>query len=145
MQEMPQFGDMPEAIRTIMKSSIEQAKKAFNTFIGTSEKMMHSFDSSASVSSESLKALNDKIAQFTRENAEANFTLALRLADARQLSDVVEMQNAHVRAQMEAYSRQMEELRELTTQVVKESARQTSTAMQETMNKMPVNPATFNG
>lgn len=140
MPQMPQFADMPDSIRSIMKSSIEQAKKAFDTFISTSEKMMQSIDATSSTTTESLKALNEKIAQFTRQNAEANFNLALRLADARQMSEVVEMQNAHVREQMETFSRQLEELRELTTKVVKESARQTSTAMQETMNKMPVNP-----
>ncbi len=142
MPQMPQFADMPDSIRSIMKSSIEQAKKAFDTFISTSEKMMQSIDVTSSTTTESLKALNEKIAQFTRQNAEANFNLALRLADARQMSDVVEMQNAHVREQMETFSHQLEELRELTTKVVKENARTTNTAVQNAMNNMP---NTFSG
>ena len=99
--------------------------------------MMSNVDTTSSAAADSLKAVNDKIAQFTKENAESNFAFAMRLADARQLSDVVEMQNAHVRAQMEAFSRQLEELRELTAQIVKESARTTNSAVQETINAMP--------
>jgi hypothetical protein len=96
--------------------------------------MAQNLDITHSATAEGLKSLNEKIATFTRQNAEANFNLALRLADARQLSDVVEMQTAHVRDQMEAFSRQIEELRELTTQVVRESGRQTSAAVQTAMH-----------
>lgn len=137
MQEMPQFAELPDSVRSIMKSSIEQAKKAFDTFAGTSEKIMQSFDVSTSSTTEGMKAFNEKIANYTRQNAEANFNLALRLADARQLSEIVEMQNAHVREQMETYSRQLEELRELATKVAKENTQTTSSAVQDTMNNMP--------
>lgn len=122
MQEMPQFAEMPESVRNIMKSSIEQAKKAFDTFISASEKAMGGLDSSSSVTSEGLKTLNEKIAEFTKANANANFRYAMKLADAKQFSEVVEMQNAHVREMMDSFTKQMEELRELMTGVMKSSA-----------------------
>ena len=34
----------------------------------------------------------------------------MQLADARHLSEIVELQNAHLRNQMETFSRQLEEL-----------------------------------
>ena len=74
-------------------------------------------------SADSLKTLNEKVASFTKQNAEANFNLAIRLADARQLSDIVELQNAYMREQMESFSRQLEELRELTVKALKEGSR----------------------
>ena len=57
----------------------------------------------------------------------------MRLADARQLSDIVELQNAYMREQMETFSKQLEELRELTVKAVKEGSRATSTAVQAPM------------
>ncbi len=134
MQQTPNFAELPDSIRSIMKSSIEQARKAFDSFVATSENMLHGLDTSANPVADSLKSLNEKVAAFTRQNAEANFNLAMRLADARQLSDIVELQNAHMREQMETFGRQLEELRELTVKAVKEGSRVAGSAVQSPMN-----------
>ncbi len=126
MQELPQFAEMPESIRNIMKSSIEQAKKAFDTFIAASEKAMSGFDTSSNVTADNLKLMNEKIAEFTKANANANFRYAMKLADAKQLSEVVEMQNAHVREMMDSFTKQIEELRDIVTNIVKQSAQTAS-------------------
>jgi phasin len=133
MQDLPQFAEMPESVRSIMKASIDQARKAFDTFIAASQKTMAGFEGSSNSTTDGLKQLNDKIAEFTRMNAEANFKFAMKLADAKQFSDVLEMQNAHARELMDTFARQLEEMRELTTTVVKQSA-QNVTA---NMPKMP--------
>jgi len=140
MQNTPNFAELPDSIRSIMKSSIEQARKAFDTFASSSEKILQGLDTSANPVADSLKHLNEKIALFTRQNAESNFNLAMRLADARQLSDIVELQNAHVREQMETYTRQLEELRELTMKAVKDGSKAASTVAQSPMNAAPQNP-----
>ena len=136
MQNTPNFAELPDSIRNIMKSSIEQARKAFDTFVASSEKMLQSVDTSSMPAAEGLKQLNEKIAAFTRQNAESNFNLALQLTDAKQLSDIVELQNAHLRAQMETFSRQLEELRELTMKAVKDGTK----AVQSAATSMPSNP-----
>ncbi len=122
-QQTPNFAELPDSIRGIMKSSIEQARKAFDSFVSTSENMLHGLDTSSNPVADSLKTLNEKVASFTKQNAEANFNLAIRLTDARQLSDIVELQNAYMREQMESFSRQLEELRELTVKALKEGSR----------------------
>lgn len=134
MQQTPNLAELPDSIRSIMKSSIEQARKAFDSFVTTSENMLQGLDTSANPVADSLKSLNEKVAAFTRQNAEANFNLAMRLADARQLSEIVELQNAHMREQMETFSRQLEELRELTVKAVKEGSRAATSAMQPPVN-----------
>jgi hypothetical protein len=129
MQEMPQFAEMPESVRNVMKSSIEQAKKAFDSFIGASQKAMQGMEASPSAQAGGLKELNDKIAEYTRLNADANFHYAMKLADTRQLSDVVELQNAHVRETMDRFTKQLEDLRELMTTVMKQSAQNVTSTM----------------
>jgi phasin len=140
MQNTPNFAEFPDSIRNIMKSSIEQARKAFDTFAASSEKILQGLDTSANPVADSLKHLNEKIANFTRQNAESNFNLAMRLADARQLSEIVELQNAHVREQMETFSRQLEELRELTAKVVKDGSKVASASAQSPINVAAQNP-----
>jgi phasin len=129
MQDMPQFAEMPESVRNIMKASIDQARKAFDSFIAASQKTMSSFEGSSSNTSEGLKQLNDKIAEFTRMNAEANFRFAMKLADAKQFSEVLELQNGHARDLMDTFAKQLEELRDITTTVVKQSAQNVTAAM----------------
>lgn len=133
MQDMPQFAEMPESVRSIMKASIEQARRAFDTFIAASQKTMSNLEGTSSTTTDGLRHLNEKIAEFTRMNAEANFQFAMKLTDAKQFNDVIEMQNAHARELMDTFSKQLEELREVTTQLVRDSA-QTVTA---NMPKMP--------
>lgn len=127
MQEMPKVGEMPEPMRQVMKSSIEQARKAFETFISASQQAMASIDTSSTPASHSMKMLNQKIAEFTKANAEANFDLAMKLADAHDMKDIVELQNQHVRQQMDTFAQQLEELRRLTTEVVTEAASKAGT------------------
>ena len=140
MQNTPNFAELPNSIRNIMKSSIEQARKAFDTFVASSEKMINSVDTSSMPAADGLKQLNEKITAFTRQNAESNFNLAMQLTDARHLSEIVELQNAHLRNQMETFSRQLEELRELTMKTVKEGTKATSATLQNAASSMPSNP-----
>ena len=67
MQNTPNFAELPDSIRNIMKSSIEQARKAFDTLVASSEKMLQSVDTSSMPAAEGLKQLNEKIAAFTRQ------------------------------------------------------------------------------
>ena len=112
--EMFQKAEIPEAFRTMFRSSVEQARKAFDAFADSSEKTMQSFDfASAAPGGSAIREINDKIANITRTNADANFDLAMKLADAGDVSKVLELQTDHARKQMEAYAKQMEELRDL--------------------------------
>jgi hypothetical protein len=69
-----------------MKTSIERAKRAFDSFASTSEKTWKSLETTSQSARVGLTALNTKIAEITRNNAEANFALALKLAESSDLA-----------------------------------------------------------
>ena len=124
MQEMPNFTEMPEPMRNIMKASIDQARKAFESFIASSQQAMANFETpGGNPAMDGVKQFNEKIAEFTRKNADANFHFAMKLADAKHVSDVLEMQNNYMRNLMDRYAKQLEELRSLTTKIVQDSAK----------------------
>lgn len=129
MADMSQFAEIPDPVRNIMKASIDQARKAFEAFYGASQNAMSNFEGAPNLPGGAFKQLNEKIAEFTRLNADANFRLAMKLADARQISDVVEIQSKHVHELMETYARQLEEIRELTGRVVKDAAQNATSVM----------------
>ena len=75
--------EMPESVRDLMKLSIEQAKQAFETFAATSERAWKSLETTSQIAGAGIRSLYEKIAEITRNNAEANFALALSLQKAR--------------------------------------------------------------
>ena len=113
--------EIPESMRDLMKMSIEQAKRAFDTFASTSEKTWKSLETGSQSARVGLTALNAKIAEITRENAEANFGLALKLTDTKDLNQAFDLQTQHARKQMETFGHQLEELRDLASQIIQES------------------------
>ena len=104
-----------------MKLSIEQAKRAFEAFIATSEKTWKSLENTSPSGRASLYALNAKIVEITRRNAEANFALAMRLAESKDIHQAMELQSWHVREQMETFVHQLDEMRDLTAQIIEEA------------------------
>jgi len=113
--------EIPEPLRNMMKISIEQAKRAFDTFVTTSENTWKSIENSSQAARASLQALNTKIADITRSNAEANFALVMKLAESKDIQQAMELQSEHARNQMEAFARQLEELRDLATKIIQEA------------------------
>ena len=113
--------EIPESLRHLMKMSIEQAKQAFDTFVSTSEKTWKSLETTSQSARVGLQALNTKIADITRSNAEANFALAMKLAESRDINQAMELQSQHVRKQMEAFVHQLEEMRDLAAQIIQEA------------------------
>jgi hypothetical protein len=130
MQEIPNLTEIPEPMRNMMKATIDQTRKAFEAFISASQQAMNTFDTGSNPSTAGLKQLNEKIAEFTRANADANFAFAMKLADAKQVNDLIEMQSSYVRDLMDSYGKQLEEIRMLTTKVVQDTTKSATSAAQ---------------
>ncbi len=119
--------EVPDAVTDLVKLSIEQAKRAFDTFVATSEKNLKAFEAASQSARSSLHELNAKIAEITRENTEANFALAMRLAESKDFKQALELQSEHAKKQMETFARQLEQMRDLAAQLI-ENAKQAATS-----------------
>jgi hypothetical protein len=104
-----------------MKVSIQQAQRAFETFAATSETTWKTMESVSQPASAGMRALNEKIAEITRGNANANFALALKLAESKDIVQAMELQTEHARKQIDAFVRQLEEMHALATKVIQDS------------------------
>jgi phasin len=113
--------EFPEPLRDLMKMSIEQARRTFDTFAASSEKAWKSLETTSQSARVSLQQLNTKIAEITRANAEANFNLAMKLAECKDVSKAMELQSEHVRSQMDKFVHQLEEMRDLTTKIIQDT------------------------
>jgi phasin len=113
--------EVPDSFRDLMKISIEQARRAFETFAASSEQTWKSLETSSQTASSGLRSLNEKIAEITRNNAEANFALAMKLTESKDVGEAMELQTEHARKQMENFVHQLEEIRDLAAQVIQDS------------------------
>jgi hypothetical protein len=110
-----------EPLREMMKLGIAQAQHAFEIFVATSEKTWRSLENVSPLGRAGLFALNAKIAEIARKTAEAHFALANRLAGAKDLHEALELQNRHMKQQMDAFAEQLEEMRDLVARIVEEA------------------------
>jgi hypothetical protein len=53
------------------------------------------------MASSGLRSVNEKIAEITRSNAEANFALAMKLDESKDVGQAMELQTEHAGKQME--------------------------------------------
>jgi hypothetical protein len=66
-----------------------------------------------------FKAVQDRAIRFVKQNAEAGFTLASSLANAKDIKDAVDLQSHFAQRQMQTYARQAQELGRLMTDAAK--------------------------
>ncbi|MGH6865333.1 MAG: phasin family protein [Methyloceanibacter sp.] len=128
--------EIPDALRDLMKMSIEQAKRAFDTFAATNEKTWKSLDTASQSARSHFYELNTKIAEITRRNAEANFALAMKLAESKDVGQALDLQREHTTKQMETFVRQLEEMRDLATKIIQEGGAAAAAAGNEAAKRM---------
>jgi hypothetical protein len=113
--------EFPGALRDLFKLTIEQCRRSFEMLVTTSEKTWEGIQASTPPGRGSMQPLMGKVVEITRANAEANFSLALKLADSMDTKQAMELYTEHARKQMEAFARQFEEVAELATTLIKNS------------------------
>jgi phasin len=109
MQYTPEF-EIPSTVREIAGRSVEQAKDAYGRFVDAAKQAQDMVAKSTDVMTTGAKEMNEKVFSFTETNARAAFEVASRLAQARDVKEVLEIQTQFARSQMEAYAQQAQEL-----------------------------------
>lgn len=109
MQYTPEF-EIPATVREIAGRSVEQAKDAYGRFVDAAKQAQDMVAKSTDVMTTGAKEMNEKVFTFTETNARAAFEVASRLAQARDVKEVLEIQTQFARSQMEAYAQQAQEL-----------------------------------
>jgi phasin len=109
MQYTPEF-EIPSTVREIAGRSVEQAKDAYGRFVDAAKQAQDMVAKSTDVMTTGAKEMNEKVFSFTETNAIAAFEVASRLAQARDVKEVLEIQTQFARSQMEAYAQQAQEL-----------------------------------
>lgn len=109
MQYTPEF-EIPSNVREMAARSVDQAKDAYGRFVDAARQAQDVVSKSTEVFASGAKEMNEKVLGYAEANVKASFEVATRLAHARDVKEVLEIQTQFARNQMEAYTQQAQEL-----------------------------------
>jgi phasin len=113
---------VPEAVRAMVEKAVDQSREVYDRSKDALDASISTFERAFDAAGQGAPAFNRKIIDIAQRNINSGFDLAKRLAGAKNLSEIVELQTAHWRKQFDALTAQAEEVRALSTKVTADTA-----------------------
>ena len=107
--------DIPQDLRAMAESSVEQARKAFDTFLSAAHRTAQTVEGQSQVAREGAKDLGMKAISFAEKNVAASLDYAERLIRAKDVSEVLRLHNDYVQDQIRTLADQAQELGQTVT------------------------------
>jgi len=101
--------EVPTEMRDLASRSVEQARKAFETFIGAAHKSASIGEGAANPVQQSIADATKRTVSFAETNVKAAFELAERLAQAKTVEDIMKAQGEFLQNQTRNIQAQMQE------------------------------------
>ncbi len=102
--------EVPAEMRDFAEKSVEQARKAFDGFIGAAHKTLDTVEGSTVNMRSSATDMTRKTFDFAEKNVTAAFDLAQKLARAKDLQEIMRLQADYMKAQMASIQEQVKDL-----------------------------------
>ncbi len=113
--------EIPGSMRDMAEQSVDQAKSAYDQFMEASRQAQTMAEQSSGAVMDSAREIQTKAQVFTEQNMKAGFELAEKLVAAKDFKEALELQSSFAQKQMEAYSRQAQELTAAIADVAKKA------------------------
>jgi len=112
--------EMPKQLRELAEKNVEQARTAYAQFMDAMTQAMSVWSTARSnVMTSGFRDVQELAIRFAKETAEAGFTLASELANAKDIQGVVTLQSRYAQTQLQSYARQTQELGRLMAEAVR--------------------------
>lgn len=109
--------DIPAEMRTFAEQSMEQAKRAFDSFISAAQYAVDTAENHAATARTGVKEVGDLAMQFAERNMASSFEYAQKLLHAKDAQEVASLHAAYVSSQMTALTEQAKELSKQATKL----------------------------
>jgi phasin len=126
MAQTPTF-EIPQQLRELAEKNVEQARTAYGQFMDAMAQATSMWMGAipANDMTAGFKTVQDRAVRFAKQNAEACFSLATELANAKDVKDVIAIQSRYAQTQMQAYALQAQELSRLMTEAAQNIGQKT--------------------
>ena len=109
MAQDNQSYEIPTEMRDFAEKSVEQARKAFDSFMGAAQRTVDTLENSASTVQTNTTDMTRKTFTYAEESITAAFEHAQRLVRAKDVQEAMQLQAEFVRNQFAAMQSQMKE------------------------------------
>ncbi len=103
---------VPGEMRDFAEKSVDQARKAFEGFMGAAQKAAGQAEGTTSSLHANAKTVTEKAMSYAQDNVTAAFDLAQKLVKAKDFTEVLALQSEFAKNQMAAIQTQAKELGE---------------------------------
>jgi phasin len=107
--------EIPDAVRQAAERNVEQSRTAYTQFMNMAKQAQDLVTKSSGTMTETSLQIQNRAMKFAEENVNAGFAFAADLAKAKDVKEFMEIQTKHAQNQMQAYTKQAQELGRLMT------------------------------
>ncbi|WP_417685642.1 phasin [Roseibium sp.] len=115
--------EIPDQMRDFAEKSVDQARKAFDDFMNVTQKAVETAEDSASIVQTGATDVNRKTLSFAEEHMDAAFQFAQKLVRAKDVEEMMGLQQDYLRKQMESLGEQARELSNTATKTAQDAAK----------------------
>lgn len=115
--------EIPDQMRDFAEKSVDQARKAFDDFMNMTQKAVSNVEDTASVVQTGTSGVNKKALTFAEEHVDAAFKFAQEVVRAKDLEEMMKLQQDYMRRQMEALGEQARDLGNTATKAAQDAAK----------------------
>ena len=110
--------EIPSEMRDMAERSVDQARKAFEGFVGAAQKAAGTLTGATSTFQSGAVTVSSKTMAYAEANVKAAFDHAQKLVKAKDMQEIMQLQSDYVKAQIATLQEQAREIGE----IVKSSA-----------------------
>lgn len=101
--------EVPQEMREFAEKSVDQARKAFDGFMGAAQKAVETVHGSTESARANAEQTTAKAMAYAEQNVAAAFELAQKLVRAKDPTEAMQHQAEFVKSQMASFQKQMTE------------------------------------
>ncbi len=115
--------EIPEQMRDFAEKSVDQARKAFDDFMNVTQQAVSKVEDSASAVQTGTTDVNRKALSFAEEQVDAAFKFAQEMVRAKDMEEIMSLQQGYLRKQMETLGEQARDLSDTATKAAQDAAK----------------------
>jgi phasin len=131
MTKAPLNYELPTEVRDFAEKSVEQARKAFDGFLGAASKAMSAAETQASSVQTNTKDMTTKAMVYAERNVTAAFELAQKIVRSKDVQEIMQHQSDYLKSQAASLQAQLKELGETVQATVQKATTEAQTTMQK--------------
>ena len=134
-EAMARDATVPESVRALAEKTVTQTREAYEKAKDALEDAVDALERSFDAAGQGAAAFNRKLIDITQRNLNSGFDLAKKLAGAKNLAEIVELQSTFIRQQFDAMTSQAGEIRALSTKIAADTSEPIKAQVSRTMDK----------